>query len=157
MAPIFLDVCDEELGMDQLTLEPTLAIFEKPEDERRHHLKALFLRGFVNGKPVTRMLVDGGAAVNITSYTLLRKIGKSHEDLTQTDFMLVDFEGNVSPAQGAICVEPTISSKTLPTTFFVIEGRDLIIYCWAEIRYMPIVAYHLQCINGSSNGLEIQL
>jgi hypothetical protein len=37
--------------------------------------------------------------------------------------MLVDFEGNVSLAQGAICVELTIGSKTLPTTFFVIKGR----------------------------------
>jgi hypothetical protein len=69
------------------------------------------------------MLVDGGAAVNLMSYTLLRNIRKSDEDLTQTDMMLVDFEGNVSLAQGAICVELTIDSKTLLTTFFVIEGR----------------------------------
>jgi hypothetical protein len=69
------------------------------------------------------MLVDGGAAVNLMSYALLRNIRKSDEDLTQTDMMLVDFEGNVSLAQGAICVELTIDSKTLLTTFFVIEGR----------------------------------
>jgi hypothetical protein len=37
--------------------------------------------------------------------------------------MLVDFEGNISPAQGAICVELTIGSETLPTAFFVIKGR----------------------------------
>jgi hypothetical protein len=37
--------------------------------------------------------------------------------------VLVDFEGNVSPAQGAICVELTIGGKTLPTTFFVIKVR----------------------------------
>jgi hypothetical protein len=56
------------------------------------------------------MLVDGGAGVNLMSYTLLRKIGKSDEDLTQMDMMLVHFEGNVTPAQGAICVELTIGS-----------------------------------------------
>jgi len=32
--------------------------------------------------------------------------------------MLKDFEGNVSLVKGAICVELTICSKTLPTTFF---------------------------------------
>jgi hypothetical protein len=117
------DFSNEELGMAQLTLEPKQAIFEKPEDGKRQHLKALFLKGYVNGKPVTRMLVDGGAAVNLMPYTMLRKIGKSDEDLTQTDMMLVDFEGNVSPSQGAICVELTIGSKTLSTTFFVIKGR----------------------------------
>jgi hypothetical protein len=67
--------------MAELTLEPRQAIFEKPEDEKRQHLKALFLKGFVNGKPVTKMLVDGGDAVNLMPYTMLRKIGKFDEDL----------------------------------------------------------------------------
>jgi hypothetical protein len=37
--------------------------------------------------------------------------------------MLVDLKGNVSLAQGAICVELTIGSKTLLTTFFIIRER----------------------------------
>jgi hypothetical protein len=53
----------------------------------------------------------------------LHKIGKSGEDLTQTNMLLVDFEGNISSAQGAIYVELTIGSKTLPTAFFVIKKR----------------------------------
>jgi hypothetical protein len=85
-------------------------------------LKALFLKGFVNGKSVTKILVDGGAAINLMSYTMLHKTGKSEEDLTQTDMMLVEFEGNISLAQGAT-TELTIGSKTLPTAFFVIKGR----------------------------------
>jgi hypothetical protein len=57
-------------------MEPTQAISEKLDDEKRQQLKALFLKGFVNGKPVTRMLVDGGAAVILMPYNMLRKIGK---------------------------------------------------------------------------------
>jgi hypothetical protein len=49
--------------------------------------------------------------------------------------MLVDFEGNVSPAQGAICVEITIGSKTLPTAFLSLKGGDLIIYYWVGIQW----------------------
>ena len=37
--------------------------------------------------------------------------------------MLKDFEGIVSPTVGALCVDLTIGSKTLPTTFFVINGK----------------------------------
>jgi hypothetical protein len=70
--------------------------------------------------------------------------------------MLVDFKGNVSLTQGAICVELTIGCKTLPTTFFVIKGGDLITYCRVGIGYKKIVAYHLQCTNALSNGSEIQ-
>jgi hypothetical protein len=97
MAPVDSDMSDEELGIAQLTLEPRQAIFEKLDGEKRQHLKALFLKGLVNGKLVTKILVDGGAAVNLMPYTMLRKIGKSDDDLTQTDRMLVDFESNVSP------------------------------------------------------------
>ena len=67
----FMTPCDEdhepelEEAMAQLNLEPLPATFEKPEDDKRQHLKALFLKGFVDGKPVTKMLVDGGAVVNI--------------------------------------------------------------------------------------------
>ena len=37
--------------------------------------------------------------------------------------MVKDFEGVVSPALGVLCVDLTIGSKTLPTTFFVINGK----------------------------------
>jgi hypothetical protein len=45
MAPVDSDVPNEEFGMAQLTLEPKQAIFEKPEDWNRQHLKAFFLKG----------------------------------------------------------------------------------------------------------------
>ena len=112
-----------EEAMAQLNLEPVPAMFEKPEDDKREHLKALFLKGFVDGKPVTKMLIDGVAAVNTMPYVMLCKLGKSQDDLTKTDMMLKDFEGVVSPALGALCVDLTIGSKTLPTTFFVINGK----------------------------------
>jgi len=99
------------------------AIFEKPADNERQHLKALFVKGRVDGQPMTKILIDGGAAINIIPYAVNRKLEKGDQDLTKTDMMLKDFEGNVSPVKGAICVELTIGSKTLPTMFFVISGK----------------------------------
>jgi len=83
-----------EEAMAQLALEPVTATFEKPEDNKHQHLKALLMKGFVDGKPITKMLVDGGAAVNIMPYAMLSKLGKGTEDLTKTDMMLKDFEGS---------------------------------------------------------------
>jgi hypothetical protein len=100
------------------------AIFEKPADSERQHLKALFVKGRVDGQPMTKILVDGGAAINIMPYAVYRKLGKGDQDLTKTNMMLKDFEGNVSPVKGAICVELTIGSKTMLSTFFVISGKD---------------------------------
>jgi hypothetical protein len=107
----------------QLTLDPMMAIFEKPIDDERQHLKALFVKDRVDGQPVSKIFIDGGAAINIIPYVMYQKLGKGDQDLTKTDMMLKDFEGNVSLAKGAVCVELTIGSKTLPMTCFVINGK----------------------------------
>jgi hypothetical protein len=58
---------DEQLGglMAQLVLARQ-ATFDKPA--RNRHMRPLYLKGYVNGKPLTKMFVDGGAAVNVMSY-----------------------------------------------------------------------------------------
>ena len=70
-----------EKTMAQLSLDPTQAIFEKPGDKERKHLRPLFMKGYIDGKPMTKMLVDGGAAVNIMLYTMYRKLGLGEDDL----------------------------------------------------------------------------
>ena len=56
------------------------------------------------------------------SCTTFYKLGKRPGDLIETDMMLKDF-GVMHPRPGAINVELTIGSKTLLTTFFVIDGK----------------------------------
>jgi hypothetical protein len=126
MAPkgqeVYLDFDESEF--EELVAKLTLtqqAAFDKPAKHR--HLKALYLKGFIDGKPMTKMLVDGGAFVNLMPYTTFRKLGKGPEDLIETDMMLKDFGGNTSETRGAINVELTIGSKTLLTTFFVINSK----------------------------------
>ena len=80
-------------------------IFEKLSNDERQHLRAMFVKGRVDGQPISKKLIDGGAAINDMSYVMYRKLGKGDQDLAKTDMMLKDFEGNVSPAKGAICVE----------------------------------------------------
>ena len=81
----------------QLTLIEQ-AIFNKPV--KHWHLKALYVKGFVDGKPMSKILVDGGASVNLMPYTTFCKLGKGPEDLIETDMMLKDFGGNASKTRG---------------------------------------------------------
>ena len=122
MASEYIADSDEEVTA-QLVLDPQQAVFEKPEESKHRHLKALYMNGFVNGKPMGKMLVDGGAAVNIMPMTTLRKLGKTADDLTKTNMMLRDYGGGTSEAKGVLNVELTIGSKTLPVSFFVIDGK----------------------------------
>jgi hypothetical protein len=73
----------------------------------------------------THKSLNVGKIHQCDAITTYQKPGKGEEDLIKTDMMLKDFEGKASPARGggAIKVELTIGSKTLPTTFFVINGK----------------------------------
>ena len=74
------------------------AIFDKSVKHR--HLKALYVKGFVDGKPMSKILVDGGASINLIPYTTFRKLGKGPGDLIETDMMLKNFGGNASKTRG---------------------------------------------------------
>ncbi len=75
-------------------LSPQQAIFEKPEETKHQHLRPLYIKGFVNGKPLSKMLVDGRVPVNLMPYTTYRKLEKTPEDLSKTNIVLKDFGGN---------------------------------------------------------------
>jgi hypothetical protein len=83
------------------------------------------MKGFIYGKPMTKILVDGGVVVNLMPYTTFHKLGKGPKDLLETDMMLKDFDGNASKTRGVVSIELTIESKTLPITFFVINGKGM--------------------------------
>jgi hypothetical protein len=86
-------------------------------------VKALYLKGYINGHPVNKMLVDTSAAVNIMPYSVLRRLGRSADDLIKTNVTLSDFNGQASEAQGVLNVDLTVGSKTVPTSFFIISSK----------------------------------
>lgn len=57
-----------------MDLGPQPVVFEKPLEKWYKHLKAQYLKGYITGKPLDRMMVDTGAAVNIMSYVVSRKL-----------------------------------------------------------------------------------
>jgi hypothetical protein len=112
-----------EEDLAHLDFGPKYAIFQKPKDTN-NHLKALYMKGHINGKPISRMLVDGGAIVNLMLYSPFKKLGGSDEELIKTN-MTVSGVGGGEPmgAKGVISMELTIGSKTLATAFFVAETQ----------------------------------
>jgi hypothetical protein len=81
----------KELPVAQLDFGPRPVIFEKPREKNYKHLKAMCLKGYINGHPVNKMLVDTGAVVNIMPYSVQRRLGHFAEDLIKTNIMLSDF------------------------------------------------------------------
>jgi hypothetical protein len=114
----------EESSVAQLDLGLWPVIFEKPQAKNYKHLKALYLKRYINCQPVNKMLVDTGAVVNIMPYSVLRRLGRSTGDLIETNITLSDFHGQTSEAQGVLNVDLTIGNKTVPTSFFIVNSKS---------------------------------
>jgi hypothetical protein len=142
--------------MAQLVLAKQ-ATFDKPA--RNRHIRPLYLKGYVNGKSLTKMFVDGGAAVNVMPYTTFRKLGMGPGDLTPTSIILNDFAGNPSDTKGCVHVDLMIGSKTLLTTFFVIEGKGayslLLGRDWIHTNCCIPSTMHQQLVQWVDDGIEV--
>jgi hypothetical protein len=119
---VLLDMDEaEQFGLMAQLMLAKQATFDKTA--KNQHMRPLYLRGYVNGKPLTKMFVDGRAVVNVMPYTTFRKLGMGLGDLMPTSIVLNDFAGNPSDTKGCVHVDLMIRSKTLLRTFFVIEGK----------------------------------
>jgi hypothetical protein len=115
---------DDEPVVAQFDFGPKEAAFTKPK-ESVNHLKSLFVRGHIDGISIAKMLVDGGAAVNLMPYSLYRKLGKQDDELVKTNMTLSGVGDSSIKARGVTSVELTIGTKTLAAAFFVadVEGN----------------------------------
>jgi hypothetical protein len=125
LSPEFYAPDRKELPVAQLDFRPRPVIFEKPREKNYKHLKALYLKSYINGHPVNKMLVDTSAVVNIMSYSVLRRLGRSTEDLIKTDVTLSDFNGQASEAEGVLNMDLTVGSKIVPTSFFIVSSKSM--------------------------------
>jgi hypothetical protein len=123
---------EEEVA--QRCLSPMEAIFKKPE-ELSQRLKPLYIRGCVDRRPISRMLIDGGATVNLMPYDIFKKLGQEDDELVKSNLKLNGMGGNLMEARGVVSIELTVGSKSLATVFFIVEvqgnysailGRDWI-------------------------------
>jgi hypothetical protein len=94
-------------------------------------------------------LVDTGAAVNIMPYSVLHQLGCSAEDLIKTNVTLSDLNGQASEAQDILNVDPTVGSKTVLTSFFIVSSKStytiLLRRDWIHANYCIPSTMH-QCL-----------
>jgi hypothetical protein len=107
-----------------------------------------------------RMLVDGGAIINLMPYSFFKKMGKSDEELIKTN-MTINGVGGGDPigAKGVAAMDLTEGSKTLATGFFVAEvqgnysiilGRD-----WIHANHCIPSTLHHFLIQWAGDDIEV--
>jgi hypothetical protein len=63
------------------------AMFEKLK-ESSQHLKPLYIQGHIDGRPISRMFIDGGTTINLMPYSLFKKLGTEDDKLMKTNLAL---------------------------------------------------------------------
>jgi hypothetical protein len=74
-------------AITQMCLGPKEVVFEKPE-ESSQQFNPLYIRGHIDGRLISRMLIDGGAVVNLMWYSIFKKLGREDGELMNTNLTL---------------------------------------------------------------------
>jgi hypothetical protein len=147
-----------EEQVTQMCLSPKEAVFEKPK-ESSQHLKLLYVQGHIDGKPISKMLINDGAAINLVAYSIFKKLGREDDELVKTNLTLNGVRSNPMEARGVISMELTVESKSLTTAFFVVEeqsnysvilGRD-----WIHVNHYIPSTLHQFLIQWIDNEIEV--
>ncbi|CAL9024616.1 unnamed protein product [Prunus brigantina] len=71
--------------------------FSRPTKEMANHLRPLFITANFGGIPVAKVMVDGGAAINLLPHGMLSKMGEREKDLIPTRLTVTNFALGASP------------------------------------------------------------
>jgi hypothetical protein len=111
-----------ETEVAQLDLDAERAVFKKPAAIGRH-MKPFYVKGHIDGVPINRLLIDGGACVNIMPSSVFKRLGHTESELMKTNMTLNGFSGEASDAKGIVAKELTIRGKMAPTSFFMVNVK----------------------------------
>lgn len=74
----------------------------------------------MEGRPVSRILVDNMTTVNVLPSNMLKKLGKQEDDSLSTELTVTNFIGAVTRVKGILPIDLTINNLTSLMAFFVV-------------------------------------
>ncbi|KAM1432926.1 hypothetical protein ACFXTO_015412 [Malus domestica] len=110
-------------------------VFSRPNISLANHLKPIYVTAHLEGIPFKRILIDGGATVNVLPAKQMKKLGRGTEDLIPTYLTVSSFSGVITKTLGILPLEVDLGSKQIMLAFFVVDctstygallGRDWI-------------------------------
>ena len=80
--------------------------------EMTRHIRPLYVRAHFSGKPVSKVLVDNGLAVNVMPLRMLRALGRGTGEPSETEVSILAFTRKISKTLGVLPMDITVGSKT---------------------------------------------
>lgn len=83
------------------------------------HLRHLYITAHIDGKHVSRVLLDNGASINILPLSMLKKINRNEVDLILANMVMTNFIREITKPIDVLPVDIIIEGNTTMMTFFV--------------------------------------
>ncbi|KAI5338999.1 hypothetical protein L3X38_018271 [Prunus dulcis] len=100
---------------------PKKVCYEMPTKRMASHLKRLYVGAHFDGIPVSKVLVDTGATVNILLASIMKKLKKGLDELIPTETTVSGFMVDTTTSKGIIPLQVIVGQKVRVTVFFVVE------------------------------------
>ncbi|KAM2058852.1 hypothetical protein ACFX16_031385 [Malus domestica] len=122
-----------ELGMtglpEPLKNEPDrlysdIMVFSSPSLALANHFKLIYVTTHMEEVPFKRVLIDGGATINVLLLKQMKKLGRSEKDLIPTDLTISSFSGAITRTHGILPMEVDLGSKQIMLAFFVVDNNS---------------------------------
>ena len=97
---------DKDFLIEKANDEIKIMKFEKPQLTR--HLKPLYIKAYIDGRPISQVLKDSGSIMNVILVGILRKLGKTQNDLKETNMKITNFTRENTETLGFYIVELTV-------------------------------------------------
>ncbi|RYR41566.1 hypothetical protein Ahy_A08g037972 [Arachis hypogaea] len=85
------------------------------------HLRSLHITACMSGICVNKVLIDGGAAINLLPERILIKVKKYFDDLILTNISVTGYSGVSTPVKGLVTLEVHVGSSSRTTIFVVVS------------------------------------
>src|SRR3954468_12696481 len=79
--------------------------FERLDQGMRNHLKPLYIRAKIENVGINKVLVNGGATVNLMPQYMLKRICMFDTDIKPHNMVLFNYEGKIGHTLGVIQVK----------------------------------------------------
>lgn len=109
--------------MNNAYVEEDNAFFERHDKAMKNHLNPLFIRAKVENVGINKILVNGGAMINLMPHFMLKKIGQFDIHIKPHNMVLSNYEGKIGYTFGVIQVDLIVGTIIRPTMFMVIASK----------------------------------
>ena len=98
-------------------------LFEKPDEIMKLHLRPLHIKANIAGKMVNRVLVNGGATINLLPESPLIKFGKMVDQLIKANVVVTNFIGKTSTSKRISMLNVRVETVDRVTPFVVVASK----------------------------------